>query len=115
MYLHLLLEPLVSDPLIQQLLQPPLQHIPGLAPLLDLVQQRIAGVHLVEDAAPELLLGSLDGHVGVCGLDLPEPHCRAEPEAWGCWDTETWSVPGRAERGRALPWAAEQGGGGCRT
>lgn len=112
-YLHLLLVLLVIDPDVQQLLQPPLQHIPGLAPLPHLVQQCIAGVHPVKDAASELLSGPLGGHAGARGLDLPEPHSRAEPEAWGQWDTGTWPVPGRAERGRALPREAEQGRGGC--
>lgn len=88
-YLHLLLVPLVIDPDIQQLLQLPPQGIPSLAPLLHLVQQHVAGIHPVEDAAPELLSGPLDGHAGARGLDLPEPHSRAEVRGLGTrghWD-----------------------------
>lgn len=65
-YLHLLLVPLHFHLLLTlQLLQPPLELVPGLAPLPHLIKQQVGGVHLLVDFSLELLLGCLEGHASI--------------------------------------------------
>lgn len=115
MYLHLLLDPLVIDFDIQQLLQPLLQLVLGLATPPHLVQQRVAGVHPLKDAALELLPGTLGGHVGRGWGPAWETHSSAELGTRGHWDMVT-AVAG-LRMGELCPgrWGRTEVGTGVHT
>lgn len=92
-YLHLRLVLLVIHLGILQLLQLPLQLVPGSAPLPQLVQQHVARVHPVIDFSPELLLGHLDGHANI--LQAGGRSCWAPMGQGG----PAWKTPPKAELG----------------
>lgn len=105
-YLPLRLVPLVTRLGILQLLQPPLQLVHGLAPLPQLVQQHVAGIHLVIDFGPELLLGHLDGHASVRQAG-GRAHWAPAGEGGPAWKTPPKVEPGtlgRCSGTSSLPW-----------
>lgn len=105
-YLHLRLVPLVIHLDILQLLQPPLQLVPGLAPLPQLVQQHVARVHPLIDFGLELLPGHLDGHARVRQARR-RAHWAPVGEGGPAWKTPLKAEPGtlgRCSRALSLPW-----------